>query len=339
MVMANHETPYDDLQVIVPGAMHTVISVIGVPELPGEGQDAFGPELHIGSGGKSRNIAEMTGWLAGPGRVAMISQTARDQYGLWKIPYDALHDAGVNTEHVRIADYATTGLYPGLAMVSVDQHGNRNASVYQTVMDSFSEENIDAALPMFEAAARNDGILALSMELPYETAVHAMKRGHETGLRTILDPGGLAVRSRYDELFQHKPYLVKPNEHEAEQLTGQRIMGLTTARKAAQILMWKGAQNVLITDAERGAYLFRAMDDIGDHLPAPRVNDAVTQTDATGCGDQVMGALCASLGRGEDLLRASRIGVIAGTMQYMRPGTPPVKQHELQPLIDNPLIV
>ena len=96
--------------------------------------------------------------------------------------------------------------------------------------------------------------------------------------------------------------------------------------------MRHGAQYVLITLADQGAYLFRDKDDQGEHLPAPTVETGA-QTDATGCGDQVMGALCASLGRGEDLLQASRIGVIAGTMQYLRPGTPPVKQHELQPHI------
>jgi ribokinase len=338
MNMTNHENSYDNLQVIVPGAMHTVVSVIGMPELPGSGQDAFGPMFHIGSGGKSRNIAEMAGWLTGPDRVAMISQTARDPYGLWKIPYDALHDAGVNTDHVRVADSEETGLYPGIAMVSVDLYGNRNASVYQSVMDSFSAENIDAALPMFEAAARNSGILALSMELPYKTAVHAMRRGSETGLRTILDPGGLAERDEYADLFKYKPYLVKPNEHEAEQLTGQRITDLSTARTAAHIMLQQGAQRVLITHAEQGAYLFQSAFDEGMHLPAPAV-DSEIQTDSTGCGDQVMGALCASLGRGENLVRASRIGVVAGTMQYIRVGTPPVKQQELQPILDNPLAV
>lgn len=325
--MLHPETNTERLQVVVPGAMHTVISVINVPGFPGVGEDAFGSGLQIGSGGKSRNIAEMTGWLAdGSDRVAMISETARDPYGLWRLPYDALHEAGVNTDYIGIRDTAETGVYPGIALVTVDAKGDRNASVCQTVMDEFSAANIDRATPLFEAAARNSGILALSMELPYDTAAYAMRRAADYGLRTILDPGGLAVRTEYDALFQNGLFLIKPNEHEATQLTGVEITGFETAKEAAAILMERGAERVLITHADQGAYLFTETET--EHIGVPEV-PLGGQTDATGCGDQVMGGLCAWLGRGADVATAARLGVVAGTLQYHRVGTPPVKLEEL----------
>lgn len=321
----------DKVQIIVLGALHTDIVVVGVPHLPGSGEDVYGPELRIVPGGKSRNIANMAARLVEPGAVAMLSRTSRDPYGLWKPPVDALEEAGVNTQFITVDEYADTKLFPGIALIAVDVKGSRNASISNTIVNSFTADDIDRAEPLFKAAAQHSGILALSMEMPFKTAVRSLELAAQLNLTTILDPGGLSQDADYERLLAAQIYLLKPNEHEARQLTGITVTNFNTAQQAAKLLMNKGVQHVLITHGERGAYLFGP--NIEMQLPIPVLGKGKSQTDATGCGDQVMAALCAHLSDGVELTEATRLAVAAGTLQFHRVGVQPLSRADITNVI------
>lgn len=319
------------IRVIVPGALNTDIIAVGVPYLPGEGEDVYSRELIITAGGKARNIAEMIAVLASPGTVAMLSRTSRDPFGLWKPPVEALEAAGVNTDCVFVADYAENGPLPGIALVSVDTAGRRNASIYNAVLADFSTADIDRARDLLEAVARNSGFLVLTLEIPMKTAAYAISLAVSLGIRVILDPGGLRHDAVPDDLFGHlhgQPiYLIKPNEHEAKLLSGIDVTGHESARRAAAMLRDLGAENVLITHGAQGGYLFG--DGIGEHIPVPD-NAASGQADATGCGDQVTAGLCASLCDGATLPSAARFAIAAGTLQFSRVGVRPLTRADMR---------
>lgn len=319
--------PSRSLRVIVPGAVNTDIAVIGVPNLPGAGEDVYGLDLRIGPGGKARNIAHMIAVLTGRDTVAILSRTSKDPFGLWKLPIDALKSAGVNTHYVFLEDYAHSGLFPGIALVAVDAAGNRNASVLNTVLDDFSVAEIDRARPLFEAVACNKGLLVLTLELPVEVAVHAVKLATSLGIRVLLDPGGLRYDADINNILDQQIYLLKPNEHEAKLLSGVDVTDSESARCAAAKLMERGIHNVLITHGANGGYFFSQ--EISQHIPAPQIG-VVGQTDATGCGDQVMAALCAYLNDAFPLPTAAMMGILAGTLQFQRIGVQPVRQHDIR---------
>jgi len=325
--MQNSGSGSKNIRVVVPGGLTTDIIVVGVPRLPGVSQDEYGTELKIGPGGKSRNIADMIAHLIGPGTVAMLSHTVRDRFGLWRVPYDALKMSGVELEYVSFADPEASQLYPAVALVAVDLLGDRNASIANAIVHGLTPARMDEAAPVFVTAGSNNGILALSLELPLLTADYAMAMARKHGLRIVLDPGGMKDDVDYEELFSGKIYLVKPNEHEAKQLTGVEIVDLESAGRAASVLMARGAENVLITHGEHGAYIF-GRDVQARHITIPDLK-ADGQRDATGCGDQVMGALCAWLSEGSDLVEATRVAVVAGTMQFHRVGIQPVSRQDL----------
>jgi ribokinase len=314
----------DSLKIIVPGAICTDITVSDLQNLPQSGEDAYGAGFTIGPGAKSRNIADMTARLTEPGVVAMISRTAKDTYGLWNVPYKALQDAGVNVDFVKVLEQ---GAFPAIALIAVDSKGNRMAAINNSVIDGFSHSDIDAASSLFDTASDNDGMLVLSFEMPFDAAVYAMQKASQKGLKIFADPGGLTSVNNLDLLFQQEIYLLKPNEHETKQLTGVEVKDMDSAQSAAEILKQKGVKHILITHGDKGAYLFESNGD-KQHIVPPLVQSTGPK-DATGCGDQVMAALCAFISNGKTLSEAANLAVVAGTLQFNRPGIQPVELNDI----------
>ncbi|MEK7594191.1 MAG: PfkB family carbohydrate kinase [Patescibacteria group bacterium] len=317
----------DQTSLIVIGAINTDLIASGVSGFPKPNQLVRGESFKIGPGGKSRNIAAMAGYLMPEGNVAMIARTAEDSFGLWKPPMDNLAEAGVNTAYIKVMQASETNKFPSVALLGVDNDGNNQCFMVMGASDDFSAQDIDDATSLFEVAKQNEGIFALSLECPLDTAHYAIDKAHAIGLRTILDPGGIIDSMDISDLLGQGIYLVKPNEHEAELITGIAVKDFDSAREAANKLKQEGAQNVLITNGENGAYLFAEQEEL--HIPIPQFNHA-EEKDATGCGDQTMAVLCAYLQAGKSLVEAAKVAVLAGTMQFYRAGIQPITKEELR---------
>lgn len=315
----------DDIKIIVPGGLNTDIVAVGVERLLGSGELARGQKVKIGPGGKSRNIAQMIAALLGQGKVAMIGRTSRDAFGLWKPPFTALEDAGVNTHYVKQFTHEESGEMPGIALIPVDTRGRNQIYLLPGINDTFSPSDVDEASPLFAAAQQNEGILALSLELPLATALRAVEKAKECKMRVVLDPGGMSSETDYGRLLEAGIDFVKPNVHETKMLTGIEVTGLASAHKAAGKLMQKGIAGVFITAGEKGAYIFTG--DLEEHILIPEVQGE--EKDETGCGDQTMAAFCALLAQQVKIEDAARRAVMAGTMQFQRIGIQPVTWDEL----------
>ncbi len=310
---------------IVPGGMNTDIIGAGVGRLARRGELSYGGRLVIGPGGKSRNIAQMAAVFLGQGTVAMIGVTVKDPYGLWEVPYRALVDAGVVTDYVRIERFDPQNpRFPGVALIPVDQKGNNQIYVLPGINETLSTADIDRSEPLFTSSYAR--VLILSLELPAETARYAAARAHRSGMQIIIDPGGITRAQDIEGLMACRPFLIKPNEHEARIITGITVTNFQTAELAAESMVERGAGNVMITHGKHGAYLFA-----GDRKVHIRVPDAAggDVRDETGCGDQTTAVIAALVSQGYGLESAARWAVKAGTLQYYRIGIDPVKREEL----------
>lgn len=314
------------MKTIVIGSLNTDLVAVGIKQFPKPGEHVYGKELRIGPGGKSRNIADMIANLAPANSVAMVGRTVKDPYGLWKLPMDALAKVGVNTDYVNILDYADTNKLPGIALIPVDEQGNNQIFVLPGISDDFSVTDIDNAASLFEAVGSNSGTLVLTLECPLETATYAVKQANKHGLKVMFDPGGIEADTDLKELIRAGIYLIKPNEHEARVLTGVGVTDFDSAKAAAQKLHEQGIENVLITAGVKGAYLFS--ETVQEHLPIPSL-EASDEKDETGCGDQTMAALCASLQEGKSIKKAAELAILAGTLQFHKTGIRPIKKNEL----------
>ena len=311
---------------IVAGSMNTDIVALGVDRLLCPGEQTRSGRLLIGPGGKACNMARMAAALLGPGTVAILGKTTRDPYGLWKVPVNALEKAGVETRYVKIEEYSADGEYPGVALIAVDGRGEHQIYSVPGISATIEPWDIDDASALFDAAA-GARMLALTLDLPLQAAVHAVRKASSGGMTVVLDPGGLNQSDDHGELLESGISVLAPNEHEARILTGVEVLDMATAREAARILRGRGVDNVVLSHGSKGAYVFFGGEE--RHYPAPWVPDKGIR-DATGCGDQVTAVLCAEILRGKDLLQASEAAVLAGTLQYQCPGIQPVTREKIE---------
>ena len=313
-----------DRLIIVPGGLNTDIIGFGVKKLLAPGELTLGGELRIGPGGKARNMAQMAAAYLGEGKVAMIGRSSRDPFGLWKIPIRQLEKAGVDTAHIKILDFEESGRkYPGIALIAVDEQGNNQIYVLPGVNEDFSREDVDEARELFEETGTQK-ILLLALEIPMETAKYCLDKAASNGIRVILDPGGIS--GPVDEFIDERIFLLKPNEHEARILTGQEVIDFDSARKASELLLSKGVQNVFITHGAQGAFLFNK--DVSLHIRIPEAEDPGVH-DETGCGDQVTAIVASCLAEGRDLIESAELAVKAGTLQFYEAGIQPISREAL----------
>lgn len=321
------------VKVIVIGGLNTDIIASGVKKLLRPGELTRSGTLVLGPGGKSRNIAQMTGTFLGAGSVAMIGRTSRDPQGLWRFPLDALKDSGVDTSCVKIMDYKKSAKYPGIALIAVNRKGENQIYCLPGINDDFSPKDIDDAARLFHAVRKNNGLLALALELPLDTAVYAAKKASAMGIRVVLDPGGIDEEEDYTGLLGRGIYAIKPNEHEVKILTGVTVSGIATARKAARAFQKMGINNVMITHGAKGAYAFSGREE--RHIPVPKIPGVGVDADETGCGDQAMAVLCAETVSGRAFPEAACRAVAAGSLQFRRAGIRPVSARDLEEALTN----
>jgi len=131
------------------------------------------------------------------------------------------------------------------------------------------------------------------------------------GVRTILDSAGQWL----EEGIKAKPYLIKPNVHEAETLLGRELPTEEAIIEAALDLVEMGIEVVVISRGKEGIIaatkgsLFKAVP------PAVKVRSAV------GAGDCTVAGLALKLAYREPMMEACRLAVAMGTAAVLTRGT------------------
>ncbi len=118
----------------------------------------------------------------------MVGRTVRDPYGLWRVPLDALEQAGVNTDYITCCDDEQASKLPGIALIPVDLQGRNQIMVFPGISNDFCPDDIDRAASLFEQAGSNAGVLVITLECPLPTAVHAVKLAKSCGMSVFFDP-------------------------------------------------------------------------------------------------------------------------------------------------------
>ena len=179
--------------------------------------------------------------------------------------------------------------------------------------------NMHLPVLLVEQAPINDEDFTIcQFEVPDDVIIATSKRG-----KFILNPA--PYRDFPREVLQNC-FAITPNETEAAALTGIS----PTSDKACQMVCYRlmelGAQNVVITLGEHGAFFQGPK--ACKRYPAPLVK----AVDTTGAGDVFNGALIARLSLGDTLDQAIPYAVGAATLSVTKPGAVPSipKKHEIQ---------
>ncbi len=245
----------------------------------------------------------------------------------------ALHAYGV--EHLTALAVGEDGspeflksLYDfGLSVFSVEAKGNirvnknihtRNGEIVEngggvTVDKEAVAEFEKAFLPL----ANGDEYFAFSGSISPTSDKDAVFRFllklRDKGVKLILDSRSLSLE---EIIFLH-PHLIKPNQTEAENLTGLKITDINSAKSAALALSLMGVENVLLTLGEDGAIL--ASGDVVYHAEVPKI----TPISTVGAGDSTIAGYLAARKGGLSAPETLRLAAAFGTAASLTEGSLP----------------
>lgn len=290
--------------VLVVGSISADVTVFS-SRLPRPGETVLGDDFSLVLGGKGANQAVAAGRAGAP--TVMVGCVGDDVFG--QLVTTSLVDAAVDVAHVRRVPGPT-----GVAHIRVGADGENDIVVVPLANAHVSGEQIDAA---FAALGARCAVLLTQLEIPWESALHALRRGRKLGLTVVLDPA--PARPLPDEVWALVD-IVTPNETEAALLTGIPIDGPADAERAGRWFVERGAGAALLTLGGAGAVLVTA-ESVTRFAPVP--TEAV---DTTAAGDAFAGHLAAALAAGasmaEAVLRAGGAGALAVRRRGASPSIP-----------------
>jgi 6-phosphofructokinase 2 len=131
------------------------------------------------------------------------------------------------------------------------------------------------------------------------------------GVPTILDSHGEWLKVG----IRGKPYLVKPNEKEAEELLGYKLKSEADIIRGTRQIVELGAEIAVISRAEKGIIACSSEEIIKAFPPPVKVVSTV------GAGDSMVAGFAMMLSQGSNLVEACRLAVAMGTASVLTPGT------------------
>ena len=245
--------------------------------LPAPGETVIGSQFHEGGGGKGSNQAIAASRFGANTRF--IGRVGFDKYG-----QDALaiyKRLGINADTIKV----DPTIHTGISVILIDKYGQNLISVIPGANFNLSCDDIDSAMRVIADSA----IVGFQLENKLEVIDHAIRRAHELGVTTCLDPA--PAKPLPDDLYPCLDY-IKPNETEATILTGIKVTGQASAEEAGHWFLDRGVKTAIITLGEMGATLVTRAKT--QHFYPPKVK----AVDATGAGDTFAGALLKGLAEG-----------------------------------------
>lgn len=296
------------------GQEHPYIAVVGgtgigllltVPGLPRPGQTVVAGTMTYIDGGKAAGQAIAVARLGAP--VRLVSAVGDDVLG------DRLYRL-LTEENVDLrATYRLAGESTMLAAVQVDAGGENTIVVALNAMSAFGPEQVEEVADVIRGAR----ICLVSLEVPVDSAVRALRIARKAGVTTVLNPAPAPDPNRAEELIALSD-IITPNETEAAALVGDDSDGepvelarALRARGAGAVVMTLGAAGALVIDGDRAT-----------RVAAPVV-PIEQMVDTTGAGDAFNSALVVALTRGHDLVTAARFGTEGGSRVIQGQGIVP----------------
>jgi len=150
-------------------------------------------------------------------------------------------------------------------------------------------------------------LLILSGSLPRGVPATAyrdlLEMATRAGVPALLDCDGPPLAAA----LEARPFLVKPNLHELAQLTGRKLSGLPSVRRAAAEVSQRTGGWVMASLGDRGALLWGTAEQCHAAAPQRRVRNTV------GAGDAMLAAVACQILKKRPPADWLRHGIAAGT--------------------------
>jgi ribokinase len=271
--------------------------------MPLLGETVAGSAFAMGPGGKGSNQA-VAAARAGAD-VIFCTRIGNDAFG--NIAQATWAAEGITSRATVMDEVAT-----GAAHIYVDENTGGNAIIVAAgAAGTLGPEDVDAIEDDISRAA----VFVTQLEQPIPAARRGLELARKHGVTTVFNPAPALPLT--DDIYPLCDYIT-PNETEAAALTGMTVSSVDDARRAANILLAKGARAAIITLGEAGALLHTANESV--LVPA---FDCGRVVETAGAGDGFTGGFAAALARGESPLDAVRFGCALASISVTRAGTAP----------------
>ena len=286
-------------KILVAGSMNTDQSIL-VDEIPKVGESVLGSHMVFSQGGKGGNQAYACGKLGAC--VQMLGCVGNDDFG--RKQAENLASVHVDVSALRFSDDEPTGT----AVIYINREGNNCI-----VIAPGANEQCDVDyLKTYDGVIRESDYILTQMEIPLPAVVHLMKKAHEYGKVSVLNPAP-APEHMPEEIYRYCTYIT-PNETELMKLTGMPCGTFTEIRAASEKLLESGVENVLVTIGENGVILTNREGSVR----YPTIPQEVVDT--TAAGDTFNAAFLTALAEGKGIEEAIRFGNAAASLTVRKRG-------------------
>lgn len=264
--------------------------VLQVPRWqPGLTNRAVGEDLRYG--GKGINVAVVLARLGVPVTALGFVAGFTGEELVRRVAAE-----GVDADFIRLEQ--------GMTRINVKLQGEQETEV-NAVGPVVGPAAQEALLRQLDRLQPGDTLVlsgSVSPGMPADSYGCILQRLQGRSVRIAVDAAGDLLR----KALPHRPWLIKPNRQELEELVGSPLPDEQAIFAAAQELQRQGAQNVLVSLGGEGALL---LDEHGQHHRQPALADKPVNT--VGAGDSMVAGFLA--GAQEGYAHALRLGSAAGS--------------------------
>lgn len=209
---------------------------------------------------------------------------------------DNLNSLGVKTEFIKVK---------GDSRINVKIKSNEETEI-NGAGPMISAENLESLFNRLDQLVEGDILVlagSIPSTLPRDLYLQIQKRVSQKNVKVVVDTSGKALL----EAIKNKPFLIKPNNHEIEEIFDVKINSEKELIKYGKDLVSLGAENVIISMAGDGALLITEDGVFKGNAPKGEVKNSV------GAGDSLVGGFLAKYVESKDLITSFKNGIASGS--------------------------
>lgn len=206
---------------------------------------------------------------------------------------------GINTDFKKVRS--------GISRINVKLKSSQESEINGRG-PSISDEDVENLYCKLENIIKQGDILVLAGSIPdimsQESYGNIMKRLEGKKIDIVVD----ATKDLLVNVLEYKPFLVKPNNHELGEIFGVNIESKDDAVYYGEKLKEKGARNVLVSMAGKGAVLIT---EDGQTFKADAPKGTVVNS--VGAGDSMVAGFIAGYLNNKSYSEAFKMGICTGS--------------------------
>ncbi len=276
--------------------------IMKMDHLPQKGEtvtDAVFMQVYGGKGANQAVAAARAG-----GNVAFVSCVGEDAYTPQMVTNYKIDE--INTQFV----FHEKNIASGHALIMIGGDGDNIISVAPGANDMLLPEKIDLTEEILDEAA----IIVMQFEIPEITVKHVIDIANKKNIPVMWN---VAPAKPFDYTYIPKINILVLNEIEAGFLNNMNIENETDAEKAAQKLVEKGVDKVIITLGSKGAFVVTREEKVS--VPSYKVK----AVDTTAAGDTFCGAFAVAFIENKSLKESLQFASAAAAISVTRMGAQP----------------